>query len=114
MTFLFFPSDIISGGFEYQVHQKHTVFFYHEDSEEMYVGGTDFVLQLDVDDYHIIEVGVSGLTHFEPLFLILLFCLLYHLANALACILFINVSNGLLMGFPARSLLSSCGWQWSL
>ncbi len=24
----------------------------------MYVGGTDFVLKLDVEDYHIIEVGV--------------------------------------------------------
>ncbi|XP_070763581.1 semaphorin-7A [Enoplosus armatus] len=45
----------IGGGFKYQIYQNHTVFFYHEDSEEMYVGGTDFVLQLDVDDYHIIE-----------------------------------------------------------
>lgn len=79
VPFLCFPSDIISGGFEYQVHQNHTVFFYHEDSEEMYVGGTDFVLQLDVDDYHIIEVGVSGLMYFEPLFLIFLFCLFYRL-----------------------------------
>ncbi|XP_073328805.1 semaphorin-7A [Pagrus major] len=47
--------DIINDGFEYQVHQNHSVFFYHEDSEEMYVGGTDFVLKLDVDDYHVIE-----------------------------------------------------------
>lgn len=47
--------DILSGGFKYQVHQNHSVFFYHEDSEEMYVGGTDFVLKLDADDYHVIE-----------------------------------------------------------
>ncbi|XP_044049173.1 semaphorin-7A [Siniperca chuatsi] len=46
---------IISGGFKYQMNQNHTVFFYDEDSEEMYVGGTDFVLQLDVDNYRIIE-----------------------------------------------------------
>ncbi len=64
MAFLLFSSDIISGGFEYQVSQNHTVYFYHEDSEEMYVGGTDFVLHLDVDDYHIIEVGVSVLFYF--------------------------------------------------
>lgn len=34
------------------------MFFYHEDSE-MYVGGTDIVVKLDVDDYHVLEVGVS-------------------------------------------------------
>ncbi|KAI3376437.1 hypothetical protein L3Q82_016899, partial [Scortum barcoo] len=55
--------DIISGGFEYQVHQNHTVFFCHGDS--MYVGGTDFVLQLDVNDYHIIEVGKFTLKPLE-------------------------------------------------
>ncbi|XP_070829118.1 semaphorin-7A isoform X2 [Chaetodon trifascialis] len=44
-----------NGVFEYQVSQNHTVLFYHEDSEEMYVGGTDFVLKLDAGDYHIIE-----------------------------------------------------------
>lgn len=50
--------DIISGGLEYQVYQNHSVFFYHEDSGEMYVGGTDFVLKIDVDGHtnnHIIE-----------------------------------------------------------
>lgn len=56
---LLYSSDILSGGFKYQVHQNHSVFFYHEDSEEMYVGGTDFVLKLDADDYHVIEVGAS-------------------------------------------------------
>ncbi|XP_075946025.1 semaphorin-7A [Anarhichas minor] len=47
--------DTNSGGFEYQIYQNHSVFFYHGDSEQMYVGGTDFVLKLDVDDYHVIE-----------------------------------------------------------
>ncbi|XP_034734083.1 semaphorin-7A isoform X1 [Etheostoma cragini] len=47
--------DIINDVFEYQVYQNHSVFFYHDNFEEMYVGGTDFVLKLDVDDYHIIE-----------------------------------------------------------
>lgn len=50
-------SDITSGRFDYQIYQNHTVFLYNEDSAEMYVGGTDFVLQLDVNDFHIIEVG---------------------------------------------------------
>ncbi|XP_023278220.1 semaphorin-7A [Seriola lalandi dorsalis] len=47
--------DTVSGGFEYQVCQNHSVLFHHEDSEEMYIGGTDFVLKLDMDDYHVIE-----------------------------------------------------------
>lgn len=32
------------------------VFFYHEDSEEMYVGGTNYVSKLNVNDYNTIEV----------------------------------------------------------
>lgn len=32
------------------------VFFYHEDSEEMYVGGKDYVSKLNVDNYRTIEV----------------------------------------------------------
>lgn len=47
--------DTVSGGFTYQVHQNHSVFFHHEDSEEMYIGGTDFVLKLDMNDYNVIE-----------------------------------------------------------
>ncbi|XP_068595551.1 semaphorin-7A [Brachionichthys hirsutus] len=47
--------DSITDGFQYQVYQNHSVFLYLEDSEEMYVGGTDFVLKIDVDSYHIIE-----------------------------------------------------------
>eukprot|EP00066_Takifugu_rubripes_P016427 XP_011605693.1 PREDICTED: semaphorin-7A [Takifugu rubripes] len=31
------------------------VFFYHEDSEEMYVGGTNYVSKLNVNDYNTIE-----------------------------------------------------------
>ncbi|XP_042352112.1 semaphorin-7A [Plectropomus leopardus] len=50
-----FKKDILSGGFKYQVHQNHSVLFYHEDSDEMYVGGTDFVFKLDAGDYHVIE-----------------------------------------------------------
>lgn len=47
--------DTISGGFEYPVNQNQSLFFYHEDSKDMYVGGTDFVWKLDVDNYNITE-----------------------------------------------------------
>nr|XP_057931021.1 semaphorin-7A isoform X2 [Doryrhamphus excisus] len=43
--------DVISGGFVYPVHQNHTILFYHEESGDIYVGGTDFVLKLDLDGY---------------------------------------------------------------
>ncbi|XP_035498125.1 semaphorin-7A isoform X2 [Scophthalmus maximus] len=46
----------VSVVFEYEEYQKHLVFFQHENSTEMYVGGTDFVLRLDTDDYHIKEI----------------------------------------------------------
>lgn len=36
------------------------VFFYDEDSEEMYVGGKDYVSKLNVDDYKTIEVCAKG------------------------------------------------------
>lgn len=45
--------DVVTGAFEYQTIQNHSVFLYLEDSKELYVGGTDFVLKLDVDDYSI-------------------------------------------------------------
>lgn len=67
LTPFFFSSDIICGGFQYQVCQNHSVFFYHEDSDEMYVGGTDFVLKFDVDDHthnHVIEVGDHNFDYF--------------------------------------------------
>ncbi|XP_039989057.1 semaphorin-7A [Xiphias gladius] len=54
--------DTVSGAFEYQVYQNHSVFFYHEDSGEMYVGGNDFVLKLDMDDYGIAEKFILNTT----------------------------------------------------
>ncbi|XP_072242009.1 semaphorin-7A [Leuresthes tenuis] len=51
----FLSKEIFRAGFHYEVSQKHSVFSYQEDSEELYVGGTDFVLRLDVNDHHIIE-----------------------------------------------------------
>ncbi|XP_019127808.2 semaphorin-7A isoform X2 [Larimichthys crocea] len=47
--------DAVSVGFEYPVYQNHSVFFYHEASGEMYVGGTEFVFRFDVDNNRIIE-----------------------------------------------------------
>ncbi|XP_041650841.1 semaphorin-7A [Cheilinus undulatus] len=58
--------DSISGGFDYEVSQNHSVFYYQEDYQEMYIGGTDFVLKLDVDDYHIIERYPLKLTGQQP------------------------------------------------
>uniref|UniRef100_G3NLG6 Semaphorin 7A (JohnMiltonHagen blood group) n=2 Tax=Gasterosteus aculeatus aculeatus TaxID=481459 RepID=G3NLG6_GASAC len=52
---LLLSKDYSSSGIEYEVSQKHSVFFYDEDSEQIYVGGTDFVLNLDVDDYRVKE-----------------------------------------------------------
>ncbi|XP_028306966.1 semaphorin-7A isoform X2 [Gouania willdenowi] len=45
--------DAISGGFKYQYIQNHSVLY--QDSQELYVGGTDYVLKLDGDNYNIIE-----------------------------------------------------------
>ncbi|XP_030587644.1 semaphorin-7A [Archocentrus centrarchus] len=47
--------DIINAEFKYQINQNHSVLFYEEESDELYVGGTDFILKLGVDDFHIIE-----------------------------------------------------------
>ncbi|KAM8890864.1 semaphorin-7A [Spinachia spinachia] len=52
---LLLSKDVSSSGIEYQVSQKHSVFFYDEGSEQMYVGGTDFVLKFDVDGYNVKE-----------------------------------------------------------
>ena len=54
------PSGTVRGGFEYQEQQKHSVLFYHEDSADMYVGGTDFVLKLDMNDNNVKEVGACS------------------------------------------------------
>ncbi|XP_051918251.1 semaphorin-7A isoform X2 [Hippocampus zosterae] len=47
--------DVIKGRFVYPIHQNHTVLIYHEDSGEIYVGGTDFVFKLDLDRYQIAQ-----------------------------------------------------------
>lgn len=47
--------DSVEFAFDYQENQNHTVLFYKHDSEDMYVGGTDFVLRVDTDNYHILE-----------------------------------------------------------
>lgn len=40
---------------EYPIYQNHTVFFHPEDSDLVYVGGTDFVYQIAVEDNRILE-----------------------------------------------------------
>lgn len=47
--------DILSVGLEYQINQNHSVLFYEEGSDELYLGGNDFILKLNVDDFHVIE-----------------------------------------------------------
>ncbi|KAK6309445.1 hypothetical protein J4Q44_G00209080 [Coregonus suidteri] len=53
---LILRQDRIDNRLEYNVHQNHTVFFHPEDSDELYVGGTDFVFQIDVECSRIIEL----------------------------------------------------------
>ncbi|XP_057693550.1 semaphorin-7A isoform X2 [Corythoichthys intestinalis] len=60
--------DVIKGTFSYPVHQNHTILFYHEDSGEIYVGGTDFVYKLDLDRYQISEEIHLNATREEPCF----------------------------------------------
>lgn len=60
--------DIIKSPFKYETPQDHSVFLYQEDSRELYVGGTDFVLKLDMDHNHIIEkfpLTANGQQHCE-------------------------------------------------
>ncbi|KAM9376319.1 semaphorin-7A [Pholidichthys leucotaenia] len=45
--------DIFGGAFKYDGYQNHSVLFCPEDSRDLYVGGTDLILKLDVDDHHI-------------------------------------------------------------
>ncbi|XP_061630479.1 semaphorin-7A [Phyllopteryx taeniolatus] len=47
--------DVIQGRFDFPVYQNHTVLFYHEDSGEFYIGGTNFVFKLDLDRFQIIK-----------------------------------------------------------
>lgn len=56
MSSLFLNSDVKSGcALENEVDHPN-VFFYHEDSEEMYIGGKDYVSKLNVNNYNTIEV----------------------------------------------------------
>lgn len=57
MTLLFPLDTKINDTFGHQIYH-HRVFFNHGGSDEMYVGGADVLLKIDVDDYHVIEVGV--------------------------------------------------------
>uniref|UniRef100_A0A3Q3VRF9 Sema domain-containing protein n=1 Tax=Mola mola TaxID=94237 RepID=A0A3Q3VRF9_MOLML len=50
-----------SGVYDYDVHHQENIFLYNGDSGGMYVGGTDTVLKIDVDDFHVIEVCASVL-----------------------------------------------------
>lgn len=56
-----FTSGSVRGEYEYEVHQNHSVFLYQEDSDELYVGGADFVLKLDANSSHVLEVSLSNL-----------------------------------------------------
>lgn len=47
---------------QYPMYQNHTVFFHPEDSDNLYVGGTDFVLQIDVQNSQIIEAFLLNTT----------------------------------------------------
>lgn len=51
-------SDINGGGYVYPYNQRHSVFMNQEDSEELYVGATDLVLKLNLDNYRVTEVCV--------------------------------------------------------
>ncbi|KAG7523251.1 semaphorin-7A [Solea senegalensis] len=42
-------------GFEHPNNQKHSVFYFDEDSGEMFVGVNDLLIKLDRDDHHVIE-----------------------------------------------------------
>ncbi|XP_038124805.1 semaphorin-7A isoform X2 [Cyprinodon tularosa] len=49
---LLFP-DIINGRYQHEVNQTHTVFFYKD--QYLYVGGMDFVIKLNTNDFHVIK-----------------------------------------------------------
>lgn len=50
-------TDIVTDAYKYQEYQNNTV-FYSNNSEEMYVGGTDFILRLDTNEFKVLEVGL--------------------------------------------------------
>ena len=80
----FLCSDRINGQLPYPCTQNHSVFFLPEDSDELYVGGTDFVLKIDVDNNSVIEVG-----HFRSLN-----SFIYILINLVASIGFMALTDG--------------------
>ncbi|XP_061677486.1 semaphorin-7A isoform X2 [Syngnathoides biaculeatus] len=47
--------DVIRGTLSFPFYQNHTLLFYHEDSGEMYVGGTNFVFKLSLDRFRMLE-----------------------------------------------------------
>lgn len=47
-------TDIVTDAYKYQEYQNNTV-FYSNNSEEMYVGGTDFILRLDTNEFKVLE-----------------------------------------------------------
>uniref|UniRef100_A0A8C6WHZ0 Semaphorin 7A n=1 Tax=Neogobius melanostomus TaxID=47308 RepID=A0A8C6WHZ0_9GOBI len=51
----FITKDSVKIAFDYQELQNHTVLFYKQDYEDLYVGGTDFVLRLNTSNYHIVK-----------------------------------------------------------
>ncbi|KAG7276248.1 hypothetical protein CRUP_018630 [Coryphaenoides rupestris] len=46
--------DTLSNKLPYPAHQNHTVFFRHETKDVLYLGGTDVVLEIDVDSNNVI------------------------------------------------------------
>ncbi|XP_049579748.1 semaphorin-7A isoform X2 [Syngnathus scovelli] len=58
--------DVIRGNFFHPAYRNQTVLFYHEDSGETYVGGTDFVIQLNLDRYEIAREIPLKATGEEP------------------------------------------------
>lgn len=51
-------STEITAGLYYRVRQNHSVFFKPEDSEDLYVGVTDFVYTFDMDHLQFIDVSI--------------------------------------------------------
>lgn len=60
LFFFFFGSDLKSScALENEVDNAN-IYFYEEDSEEMYVGGPDYVSKINVNSYNTEEVRAEG------------------------------------------------------
>ncbi|XP_054877045.1 semaphorin-7A [Poeciliopsis prolifica] len=46
---------IFSDQYKYDVNQNHSVFSYREEEQELYVGGTDFIIKFNASNYRVIE-----------------------------------------------------------